>query len=189
MKMQAKDLLGDAQRLFVNGEYEESVKKFTQAIEAGVEPSLAYLSRGVAYFKMNRLDESIKDFSKAIEVNKNKTRGYYYRGIAYMSREDYHSALPDLNRVIELDSEHGAAFLARGTLYGLIGEEEKSAKDMKTAIMKSESEIQRFADTSGIIRTQFHRVMAHLSGEGPHVPTLSLSEEEIETVKRWLSAT
>ncbi|MEK6775675.1 MAG: tetratricopeptide repeat protein [bacterium] len=187
--METKDLLGDAQRFFVKGEYEESARKFTEAIEAGAEPSLAYLSRGTAYFKINRMDEAIQDFSKAVELNKNKTRGYYYRGIAYMTKEDYRSALPDLNRVIELDSEHGAAFLARGTLYGLIGEEEKSAKDMKTAIMKSETEIQRFADTSGIIRTQFHSVMAHLSGEGPHVPALSLSEEEIATVKRWISAT
>lgn len=187
-KMKTKKIFEDAQRLFVNGKYEESVRSFTRAMESGAESSLACLSRGVAYLKLGKMDEAISDFSKSIAENPGSTRGYYYRGMGYLARENYEAALPDLNRVIEMDPEHGAAHLARGTLYGLMGDDEKSVRDMKTAIIKSETQIQGFADTFGILRTQFHKAVAHVSGERAHDPALVLTNEEIEQVKKWLDA-
>jgi tetratricopeptide (TPR) repeat protein len=184
--MTSHDILGEAQELFLQGKYEESTGKFTEALDAGAESALAYLSRGVAYLLIDSKEEAIADFGRFIEINPDSVRGYYYRGIALLSRDDYEQALPDLNRVLELDPDHGPAHLARGTLYGLVGEEEKSSLDIKTAIVKSETALQGFADASGILRTQFHKAMAHMAGERAHDPALALTEEEMEQVKKWI---
>lgn len=186
--MKSQEVFEDGQRFFVNGKYEESVKAFSRAIDAGAEDSLSYLSRGAAYFKLEKMNDAIRDFSKSIEIDQNNLRGYYFRGIAYLSRDDYQTALNDLNRVLELDPGNGPAHLARGTVYGLLGEDEKSARDMKTAIIQSETEIQGFADTFGVLRTQFNKAMAHMTGERGHDSTLELTEEEIEQVKKWIAA-
>lgn len=183
--MEPLELLGDAQRLFLEGDYEASVNKFSDALEAGADAFMVFLSRGVAYLRMEQMDKAGEEFGKAIEKNPDNLRGYYYRGVIYLAKEDFKRALPDLNRVIELNPEHGPAHLARGTLYGLIGEEEKSAMDMKTAIIKSESEMQGFSDTLGLLRTQFHKAMSQMIGESEGA-ALSLTEDEIDQVKKWV---
>lgn len=183
--MEAQELLGDAQRLFLEGEYEASIKKFTEALDGGAEAFMVFLSRGVAYLRMKQMDKAIKEFGKAIDKNPDNFRGYYYRGVIYLSNDDFKRALPDLNQVIELDPEHGPAHLARGTLYGLVGEDEKSVMDLKTAIIKSESAIQGFSDTLGLFRTQFHKAMSLMAGESEG-PALSLTEDEIDQVKKWV---
>ncbi|MDX1764884.1 MAG: tetratricopeptide repeat protein [bacterium] len=183
--MDLQELLGDAQRHFLKGDYEASIKKFAQALEAGADAFMVYLSRGVAYLRMEEMERAIEEFGKAIEKNPANMRGYYYRGVIYLSKDDYQRALSDLNRVIELQPDHGPAHLARGTLYGLIGEDEKSAMDMKTAIIQSESQIQGVSDTLGLLRTQFHKAMAQMTGESEGV-AVSLTEDEIDQVKKWV---
>lgn len=65
-----------------------------------------------------------------------------------------------------------------------MGDAEKSARDIKTALINSETEVQGFVDTFGLLRTQFGKAMAHLAGEREHDPTLVLTEKEIEQVKK-----
>ncbi len=185
--MSWEELIGEAQSLFVQEKYAESAKKFTEALAAGADPYMVHLSRGAAYFKENRLDEALADFKATIGLKPKSLRAHYYQGLAHMAREDHPEALAAFNRVLDIDPEYGPGHFARGTLYGLMGEDEKSAMDMKTAIIKSEAEVQGFADSFGILRTQFTKAMAHLSGEREHDPSVSLTPEEMEQIKGWLA--
>jgi tetratricopeptide (TPR) repeat protein len=184
--MSWEELIGEAQSLFVQEKYAEAVSKFTEALAAGADAYLVHLSRGAGYFKLNHLDKAVADFDATIAVRPESLRAHYYRGLAHMAGEDHERALTDLNRVLAIDPDYGPGHFARGTLYGLLGEDEKSAMDMKTAIIKSEAQFQGFADSFGILRTQFTKAMAHLSGDRGHYPTLSLAPEEIKQLKSWL---
>jgi len=184
--MNAMEQFGQGQRLFIEGKLEECVGAFTKALDEGFDKPLVFLSRGVAYFKMNKMEEAIQDFTRTIEKDSNNTRAYYYRGIAYLSKEDYDRASPDLDKTIELNPDHGAAYLTRGTVYALMGDDENASRYIKNAIIKSETNIQGFSDDFGISRTLFDRAMGHLSGLRQHDPTLELTEDEIEMVKKWL---
>jgi tetratricopeptide (TPR) repeat protein len=146
------------------------------------------LSRGAAYLKMGKMDEAIRDFTRTIASDRKNARAWYYRGTAYLSKEDLGHAAVDFDKTIALNPDYGAAYFGRGTIYSLMGEDEQASRYIKTAIIKSETEIQGFADVFGISRTQFEKAMAHLSGERTHDPTLMLTEEEIETVKEWMDA-
>jgi tetratricopeptide (TPR) repeat protein len=66
--MTGNELFEQAQRLFVEGKHGESIEKFTEALKAGFEPGMTYLSRGAAYLKMNGADKAIEDFTRGITL-------------------------------------------------------------------------------------------------------------------------
>lgn len=183
--MDTKELFQKAQRLFIEGKHKESIEAFTKAIESGEKSEIAYLSRGVAYFNLKEHDKALADFSKAIEANEKNVRAYYYRGIAYNAKSEYNRAIEDLNKAIELKPDYGAAVFARGTAYAQIGNDDEAARNIKTALIYGETAAQGFADTFGMFRTQFNKALALITGERKP-PTMVLTEEETEKLKKWL---
>lgn len=183
--MNQKELFENAQRLFIEGKLSESISRFSDAMEAGEKTEIAYLSRGVAYLRSNEKEKAIEDFSSAVDMNNNNTRAHFYRGIAYMSNERYREAIWDFDMIISLQPENGAAFFARGTAYAQMGNDIEATRNIKTAIMYSESDTEEFADAIGLCRTQLDKVMM-IMDDGDNTPTLNLSSDEILKVRRWL---
>ena len=186
--MDIKDLFQNAQRLFIQGKLEESIIYFTKSIEAGGKTDIAFLSRGVAFLKLQQTDEAIDDFSWVIESNENNVRAHFYRGMANMAKENYGDAIKDFDRTIKLEPDNGAAYFARGTVYAQIGNMEEAERNIKTAITCSESAMQGFTDNHGMFRTQFGKVMAFMTGEGD-APQMYLTDKELGLVKKWLEDT
>ena len=172
----------------MQGKHEESIGCFTKSIEAGGTTDIVFLSRGVAFLKLQRADEAIIDFSRVVELNNNNFRAHFYRGMAYMAKENYGEAIRDFDITIKLRPDNGAAYFARGTAYAQIGNKEEANRNIKTAVTCSESEMQGFADHYGMFRTQFERAMAFMTGEGD-VPTMYLTDKELDLVKKWLEDT
>ena len=183
--MDSKELFHDAQKLFINGQLNESIDAFTESIDAGQNTEIAFLSRGVAYLKSDQVEKALDDFSRAINMNGQNYRAYFYRGTAYMRKEDYENAIVDYDKTIELKPDNGTAFFARGTAYAQTGNDFEAGRNIKTAIAFSASSMQGFADHYGIFRTQIDQAMAFMTGDGVS-PTMSLSEDEIDTVKKWI---
>ncbi len=183
--MDSRKLFRNAQKIFVNGEINESIDAFTKSIEAGQKTEIAFLSRGVAYLKTDLVESALEDFSIVIDMNSQNYRAYFYRGTAFMRIEDFHSALSDYDKTIELKPDYGTAFFARGTAYAQIGNEFEASRNIKTAISFSESSIQEFSDHYGMFRTQFDKAIAIMAGEGV-MPTMLLSDNEMNTVRKWL---
>ncbi|HDH11932.1 MAG TPA: tetratricopeptide repeat protein [Nitrospirae bacterium] len=183
--MDAKELLQKAQRLFIEGRHKESIDAFTESITAGGKSEIVFLSRGVAYLKTEQTEKAIEDFSRVIDLNNRNMRAHYYRGITYLIKENHEKAISDLDRAIELKPDHGPAFFARGTAYAQTGNDYEATKNIKTAITFSEANMQAFSDSFGVFRAQFDKVMSIMTDvEKTH--RLTLSVEEIETVKKWL---
>lgn len=182
--MTANELFQQAQRLFIEGRQGESIEKFTEALKAGFEPGITYLSRGAAYLKMNEPDKAIDDFTLGIEAHPEKANAYYYRGAAHMAKDEYEKAIADMDRAIELKPDYGAAIFARGMAKVNLGRGEEGAADIKTAMTHAEAEVQGFADTYGW-RTQVEKVIAALEGER-RPETMVLSDEEMKTLKKLL---
>jgi tetratricopeptide (TPR) repeat protein len=180
-----KTMIGDAQRLFLEGKVKESIGLFSSAIDSGDKSDIVYLSRGVAYLKDHNPDKAIDDFDKVVKQDDSNFRGHFYKGIVYLTMEDYGNAISELDRTIELKPEHGAAFFARGTAYAHIGNDELATKNIKTAITLSESNLYGLQETIGLWRTQFDKAIAILSGE-KKPPEMSLSYDECRTITDWL---
>lgn len=184
--MDANGLLKEAQVLFIEGKDKESIEAFTKAINAGADPYIAFLSRGAAHLKLKEGEHAIKDFSEAIKANFKSPRAYFFRGMAYLLGNEYEKAIEDFTRALELKSDYGMAKFSRSAAYAQLGKFEEASKDLTEVLPQMEVNLQSFADTYGIVRTQMWRLLAQLSGETTW-PALKLNEKEVDTLKRWLS--
>jgi len=163
--MDAKELFREGQGFFMEGKYEESIASFSKAIEAGEKTEIAFLSRGVAYFRMEQFDMASQDFNTVIEINSGNFRAHFYRGITYMAKKEYENAIKDFDHVIKIKSDYGAAFFARGAAYAQLGNEYEAQRSIQSAISCSEASMQWVADHYGMFRTQFDQAMALMPGE------------------------
>jgi tetratricopeptide (TPR) repeat protein len=183
--MDYKQLLGEAQLLFVDGKEKESIEAFTKALEAGADPFIVYLSRGAAYLKLKEVDKAIDDFNKAIGVNNKNARAYYFRGMAFMFNNEFEKAVSDFSKALEIKTDLFVAKFVRATAYARMKKFEEAALDLKAVLPQMEVNLQSLADTYGILRTKMWKVTAQLSGESL-TSTLQLTEEEFNSLRKWL---
>jgi tetratricopeptide (TPR) repeat protein len=184
--MDSNGLLKEAQLFFIDGKDKESIEAFTKAINAGADPYITFLSRGAAYLKLKESDEAIKDFDKAIKANSKSARAYFFRGMAHLLKNDFEKSVEDFTKALELKTDYGMAKFARSAAYGRLNKADEAAKDLMEVLPQMETNLQSFADTYGIVRTEMGKVLAQISGETPW-PTLTLDEKEMDTLKKWLS--
>lgn len=183
--MKVKDYYREGQRLFIEGKVEESIDSFMKALDEGEEPYMIYLSRGVAYMNLGKTESAIEDFTKALFIDDTGDRPFYYRGIANLILEEYRRAIEDFSRALERKSNHAQAKLARGVSYARLGLLDEASADISAVIPEMEANVQKFVDEYGIVRTQLWKVMAQLTGER-ETPVVELTEDEIETLKKWV---
>ena len=181
--MDTQELMREAQLLFVDGKVKESIEAFTKAIEAGANPYIAHLSRGVAHVKTEEVEMALNDFNKAISMNNQSARAYFFRGMVYMMKNEFDNAVSDFTRALELKTDYGMAKFSRSVSYARLGKLDESSKDMMAVLPEMEKNLQSFADSYGIIRTEMGKVMAQMAGEAA---ALDLNEKDINTLKKWL---
>lgn len=188
--MDAKEVFQEAQLHLMHGRQKQSIQAFTKALEAGFNPALVYLARGVAHLQIHEHEDSMRDFTQAIEAGGGGAgggafRAYYYRGTLYMLSEEFGKAIEDFSKAIEINPEHAASFFARGMCHAQLEQDEQSAKDIRVALACSESATQGFMDSMGMMRTQFDKVMAlMMSDQGG--PVMKLTDKEKEKLKELL---
>ncbi len=184
--MDTKELLKKAQLLLVDGKDKESIEAFTKAIEAGADPYICHLSRGVVYVKLKESDKALDDLNKAIKANSLSARAYFFRGMTYMMKEDFNHAVADFTGALNLKTNYGMAKFARAVSYARLGNFDEASKDMAEVAPQMEENIQGFADSYGIVRTEMSKVMAQLAGES-NLPNLELDDKNMEILKKWLN--
>ncbi len=181
----SRELFQMAQRLFMEGKHKESIDYYTEFMNVRGKTEIALLSRGVAYLKTEQTDKAIDDFGMVIDMNSQNVRAYFYRGTAYMVKVDFERAVKDFDKTIKLKPELGTAFFARGSAYAQIGNKYEAARDIKTAIIISKSNTKVFTDIFELNRMQFDKAMAVMEDK-ELAPNILLTEDEINTVKKWL---
>ena len=184
--MDSSGLLKEAQLLLIDGKDKESIEAFTKAINAGADPYIAFLSRGAAHLKLKQGDDAIKDFGMAIKANSKSARAYFFRGLAHMLKNSFEKSVEDFTKALELKTDYGMAKFARSAAYARLDKSDEAAKDLMEVLPQMETNLQSFADTYGIVRTEMGKVFAQISGDRPW-PTLTLGEKEMDTLKKWLS--
>ena len=186
--MDINKLMADAQRHFVKKEYKESIDVFTKIIESGEAQEIAHLSRGAAYFQLKEFEKAIVDFKRVVELNDQNSRAYYYLGMSYLMKREFAESISALDTSIKLKPDNKSAFFTRGIAHAEAGNEDEAAKNIKTALMSSETDSQSFADNYGMFRTQFEKAFSIMTGE-KEAPTVTLTEEEKDKLMNWLEET
>jgi tetratricopeptide (TPR) repeat protein len=186
--MDINKLIPDAQRHFLKREYKESIEVFTKIIEAGEAQEMAHLSRGTAYFQLKEYEKAIVDFNRVVELNDQNSRAYYFLGMSFLMKREFADSISALDKSIKLKPDNKSAFFTRGIAHAEAGNEDEAAKNIKTALMSAESDVQNFADNYGMFRTQFEKAFSLMTGE-KEPPTETLNDEEKGKLMNWLEET
>jgi len=88
-----------------DGQYEEAVEEFSEALGKNPDHAMARLGLAVTYMQMGRDKEALQEFNQVIENNPELAPAYADRGILYDRRGEHRKALADYKKAIELDPE------------------------------------------------------------------------------------
>lgn len=82
-------------KLFYKKQYEESIKKYTDAEVKKPNKAEVYYNRGNAYYKQNLYEEAIKEYQKSLGLTKDKSlksKILFNMGNAYLKSGNYQKA-------------------------------------------------------------------------------------------------
>lgn len=99
---QAARYLKQGLSYFEQGNYQNAIENYTQAIYLDRHYLEAYLNRANVYVKLERLELAIEDYTRAIEIDPHIIAIYQHRGIAYSKNNQRYRAIADWQRAIEL---------------------------------------------------------------------------------------
>ena len=145
------------------GDYETSIKDFTEALRLNPNMTAAYILRGRAYVGSVSLvtsiaanfgdvgtggiradvsaeqaarvhDLAIADFTAAIRLDPNSPSALWERGRAYLGNGSFDRAIADFNEVIRLDPNDAGAYNSRGNAYNSKGDIDRAIADFTAAI-------------------------------------------------------
>ena len=154
----AQNNFTEGMREFAKNRFNESIELLTRAIDADVNHTLAVVSRGAAYLKLDMLDLARDDFDRAVKIDPDYARAYHMRGLVSEKRGDDHTALADFDRAIELNPEYGAAYYSRAALHAKMANSEKAQEDIEMVAHLGNRNMESFMNDNNVWQTQHMRV-------------------------------
>lgn len=100
---QAGEFRGKAAAAYGNGEYEDAINFYTQAILLNPTHALYYAKRAQAFLKLNKPNAAIRDCARAIQINPDCASAYKFRGRANRMLGNWELAAKDLRQACKLD--------------------------------------------------------------------------------------
>ncbi|HOD35253.1 MAG TPA: tetratricopeptide repeat protein [Syntrophales bacterium] len=97
--------------LHSKGDCYEAIRALAISIELDPTNARAYLSRGMAYERMNNLQQAVEDYSRAIELSPQDAKIYYLRGALLWRLEKESEARTDLKVAADLHYRLAIDFL------------------------------------------------------------------------------
>ena len=104
----------------LKGDIERALPDYDKAIALDPRCVIAYINRGIAYYRKDQYDVAIEDFTKAIENEAPAAKlgvPYINRGHCWFMKRETERALADYNRSIALDPADAGAYAQRASLY------------------------------------------------------------------------
>lgn len=104
---QVNDMRIKAAKAFSDGEFEDAINFYTEAILITPSP-LLYAKRGQAFLKLNKPNAAIRDCDRALKLNPDNASAYKFRGRANRLLGNWEEAAKDLRQACKLDFDEQA---------------------------------------------------------------------------------
>jgi tetratricopeptide (TPR) repeat protein len=99
-----------------NGNLDSAIKSYDKANELDKDYSTAYISRGSAYFDLEKYEKAIANYTIAIKLSPENEEPYAYRGRAYYEIDSVKNSKEDYDKAINLNKNFGYPYYNRGLL-------------------------------------------------------------------------
>jgi len=116
------------------GNYEEAIDYFNQAIQQQEKTVAAYSNRCLAYLYLQDYHQAIADCSQAINFAPDTVEAYLNRGLAHYRQGNYLSAIDDDNQAIAHKPDDFRAYYNRGVVHNALGNHTDAITDFNLAL-------------------------------------------------------
>ena len=116
------------------GQHEEAIAEYDEAIQLNPQYVDAYTNRGIAHQNLGQYERAIQDYDEAIRLNPKDTLAYNNRGSVYHTLGQLQRAIQDYDEAIRLDPQLAGAYGNRGVAHSSLGQYEQAIKDYDDAI-------------------------------------------------------
>ena len=115
------------------GQQEEAIAKFDEAILLDPQHVGAYNNRGIAYQNLGQYDRAIQDYDEAIRLNPQNTMTYNNRGSVYHTLGQHQRAIQDYDEAIRISPQLAGVYSNRGGAYARLGQAANAEADQEKA--------------------------------------------------------
>ena len=119
---------------WLDGEYDDAIADYNEAIRLDPSNADAHRGRGNAYYSKGEYDRAISDYNEAIRLNPADPHAHSWRGGAYRRKLDYDRAIADYSEAIRLNPSAGHAYTERAETYAQKGDYDRAITDYGEAI-------------------------------------------------------
>jgi tetratricopeptide (TPR) repeat protein len=98
----------------LQGEFDNAIKDYGNAIGLDPNDALSYNNRGNLWNTKKEYEKAIADCNEAIRLNPKNVLAYYNRSVARCGRKEYDQAIADSNEALRLDPKYVSAYYSRG---------------------------------------------------------------------------
>jgi tetratricopeptide (TPR) repeat protein len=103
--------------LLNQGEYDDAIAEYTQALAIDPNYAAAHEGRGNVYFQQGYYDLAIAEYDAIILLRPKYVEAYFRRAVAYYNKGDYERAIAGYNDVIRLNPRFVLAYTNRTLAY------------------------------------------------------------------------
>ncbi|KAL6986073.1 Hsp70-Hsp90 organizing protein 3 [Sarracenia purpurea var. burkii] len=93
---------------FADGNYDEAIRHFTEAIDLAPENHVLYSNRSAAYASLHQYAEALSDAEKTVELKPDWSKGYSRLGAAHLGLRHYEDAVSAYRKGLEIDPNNEA---------------------------------------------------------------------------------
>ena len=121
-------------------EWNASIQKHTEAIEADKNDAQAYYKRGLAYVENCEWRKALKDFNNVIRLDRKYAAAYFNRAECYNRIGQLTKSLNDYAMAISLNPNMTGAYKKRSHIHNALGDTEKEIADIEKVLELSPKE-------------------------------------------------
>jgi len=126
------------------GNYDNAIAAYTQAIAYDPNCALAYAQRGAVWYEKGEYDKAITDDTQAIAIAPNYAAAYNNRSAAWDAKDEFDKGIADTNQALAIAPSFVDAYVSRGALWYNKGEYDKAIADDNQALAINPSVAQAY---------------------------------------------
>jgi tetratricopeptide (TPR) repeat protein len=130
----ADDYFVRAGTSILNGNYQQAIADYTQAIQLRPDFAVAYVNRQKVHFWQGNYNQAIADGNQAIKLNPFLGEAYIFLGGAYGKLNNLRGQLAHLDQAVALKPDSADAYSYRSYVHYLLSDYPKALSDAEKAV-------------------------------------------------------
>jgi tetratricopeptide (TPR) repeat protein len=175
-----------------DNDYEAQVATFSNLLAANAQNPVALVSRGQAYFKLERYDDALADTDQALKLGYHWPDVRVLRANVFMMRHDREAVTREAEAMVRENPDSDFAFVAAGKTYNALGRKQDAMKAFDHAlaikpqayVYINRSQVRPYSDSQGRIAD----LDAALKLDPDSVDALSIKAWELARAKDYAAA-